>query len=686
MLDNTPEDGVEWGKHGKSPEDGGSVSSSAAKERRVPQQTESFTTTTLEQVRDLLNFSDQSSAVYQMERTLVAWVLMLRLDHDDLCSAWKDYGSDLEDFAINVVLQENHEQDDDDADEMLLLYLRLVCQVTARLPRNLYRKTVGESTMKLWSKLGQPLVISPNHVNKVTGLSAVWVDVCSTTNVYFQVDPTAIPKWIPFLFRFYRDRLLLNVPLADVLPTQVTNTNEKASTPQDETHAMNRTLRHILNGASNLNSVDFHETMLHSLSHASSLSRVPDSMATDMFDFVIVNRLLSISHDSTTIRRMWEQCCLQWILSRTGTASSQSGDPSSGSVTVVKEVILQRPEFLPHFRKWLLSLVISPDMESVTTRAMAWQALATLTNRYGWGWMIMDKSIAGIGIDEPIGIWNAKSGTATSISKINVGPAKLFCTWMRLASGELRIQLHSLYRKDIDGEENPKPPSSQHADLDSCEACARILQSGIAYTICLTEEQPHVASSLNADALLHLRQSFEESLWTSIEYLTLICDKQPPPILFSVMLSLFGTLLMEIDIFDLIHPDHAMIAGEDGSGTDRMLSSPQVIMSCLSRLLVMAKDPVLLPGLVHILTSIQNDDQGEIDPIKLRLLEKYLQKSLLVYLEWFWQHCPKTFLGEETKISLEADNIMQWALSCTDLFAELFDASISVDALREKSM
>jgi len=677
MLDNTSQDDVEGGKHGKTHGDGGSVSSSVTKETRVPQQTESSTTATLEQVRDLLNFSDKSSAVYQMERKLVAWVLMLRLNHDDLCSAWKDSGSDLEYFAINVLLQENHEQDDDAATDMLLLYLRLVCQVTSRLPTNLYSKTVGESAMKLWSKLVHQVV-----VNLVTGLSAAWVDVCSTSNVYFQVDQTAIPKWLPCLFRFYRDHLLLNVPLNDPLPAQGTNPNEKASTPQDETQAMNHTLRHILNRASNLNGLDLHETMLHTLSHASSLSRIPDSMATDMFDFVIVNRPHSTSHDSATIRCMWEQFCLQWIFSRTGTTSSQSGDPSSGSANVVKEVILQRPEFLPHFHKWLLSLVISPDMESVASRAMAWQALATLTSMYGWGWMILDTSTVGTGIDVPIGIWNSKSNSATSISKINIGPAKLFCTWMRLASGELRIQLQSLYLKEIADEEKP----SQHADLDSCEACARILQSGIAYIVRLTEEQPHVASSLNPDALLHLRQSLEESLWTSIEYLTLTCDTQRPPTLFSVILSLFGTLLMEVDIFDLMHTEHAMIAGEDGSGTDPILSSPQVIMSCLSRLLLVAQDPVLLPGLVHILSSIQSDTRGKIDPIKLQFLQKYLQKSLLAYLKWFWQHCPKTFLREEKERPLEADNIMQWALSCTDLFAELLDGSISVDALRDKPM
>jgi hypothetical protein len=156
--------------------------------------------------------------------------------------------------------------------------------------------------------------------------------------------------------------------------------------------------------------------------------------------------------------------------------------------------------------------------------------------------------------------------------------------------------------------------------------------------------------------------------------------------LYSAMLSLFGTLLTEVDIFDLIHPNHVRITNLDddsggrSSSTDDVAPSPQVILSCLNHVLPMVQDPILLPGLVHILSTVQDDGQGRTDPIKLELIQTLLKKSLLTYLECFWRtHSEQNVRKEGSRRPLEDGQILEWALSCTELFSELLDPSISLE-------
>lgn len=317
----------------------------------------------------------------------------------------------------------------------------------------------------------------------------------------------------------------------------------------------------------------------------------------------------------------------------------------------------------------------------------------------------------------------------------------MLCTWIRMASGELRIQLQLLMAasstedhvvKNVHQhqpeQQVPQGSSSsmvgvrQATGLPIGLACGRLLQSVVQYLIQLAD-QPHVSSNNNhisGDALLHLRQSLEQSLWTAVEYLSLLMiihpgtptttqmtlmrlttpltlQEDPRAALFPTILRLLGTLLMEVDIFDLLEKNHPFVTMEDEDEDDNEVdsgapnrnrephnisssSSPAVILTCLQGILPIAEDVSLLPGLVNILGDAEGDRDKE------ELLLQYLYDPLLDYLEWYWQrgssliHTTKTTTerGDNNTwmAKLLLDDSVLWACSCTELWVQL---SVSAD-------
>jgi len=660
------------------------------------------------------------------------------------------------------------DDDEDDDDELSLLYLQLVCQVTARLPTTVYPKRIGEA---IWKKFSHQLPFvkidvsssvrsslsssSSSSLDRPTTTTTtstipsypptcnagkswrIWSDVCWSADIYFQVDPLKASKWVPILFQFlYQDPSLHSLSTTS---SSSSTTKTAATTPDIGTSSqltrgkesramMIQTLSHILLHGSNstISLYDIHNTMLHLLARESILSSITDLMAMDMMDFVIIHNLFHHPQNDNdndddendddhikTIQSSWHRCCLQWILTQTISVSKSTrrknvSSSSSTTTPIVKRVLFQRPTFLPHFNQWLLSqLVISTDKDSMECRNMTWQVVATLTDLYGWGWMMtVPTTTTTMSMLERIpGPENVVSSTK------NFGSAKYFCTWMRLACGELRILLQSsllgrwdqeVSSSDANNNATTKESSESISFLEqdhTCEACAQIVQNGVTYILDLVDhhEQSHIGSILNTETVLYLRQSLEEALWTCVEYLTLITSTtttQNPSRIFTVILSLLGTLLMEVDIFSItISPNLIPDNDEDdedkeatlgGTSDDEMiLSSPRMILKCLSRVLPIAQDPILLPGLVHILSSIQNDEGGRIDKAKSELIQNYLQDSLRQYLDWFWQNHENenkrkffednnTVSGKPTTRTNVVDvDWIDWAVSCTELLEEM---------------
>jgi hypothetical protein len=210
-----------------------------------------------------------------------------------------------------------------------------------------------------------------------------------------------------------------------------------------------------------------------------------------------------------------------------------------------------------------------------------------------------------------------------------------------MASGEYIIQLQT-------------PSDSawlQATALPVGDACARLLISVVQYLVKL-EEEPH-RMLLSIEALLHFREALEQTLCTTVEYLQSIEGNGS----FSNMaIRLFGTLLIEVDIWDL------MVKGKH--------SSPEIILKCLEKILPTVEDYSLLPGLVNILGDAESEPKKHDQLVGL-------WEPLVDHLEGFWQQDTKA-------LSERMDDTVAWACSCTELWATLDSASVTSNTKKRR--
>lgn len=428
---------------------------------------------------------------------------------------------------------------------------------------------------------------------------------------------------------------------------------------------------------------------------------IPAAMVPSLLEWITSDPSQKSLMGGKNLRSAWNEWCLTWITTRSilQHASSPNKNPAN---SLFHQALLRDPDSISRLQRMLMSHVISPGASSnnkgdeSVSRAMAWQALVALVDVNGFEWMIL-KDTATTTVT-PLPTTAAKLGRAT-----------LLCTWIRLASGELRIQLQQLVAASTTPEEQQKhqpklSASSVHSTgarqatgLPIGLACGRLLQSVVQYLIALAD-QPHIQMPLSGDALLHLRQSLEQTLWTAVEYLSLTTNTNTTTMstssllpsmmdttlhddrasLFHSMLRLLGTLLMEVDIFDLLEKNHPplMLENDDDGNWDHVTSSsspsssPVVILTCLQGMLPIAEDPSLLPGLVHILGDAEGDQDKEV------LLLEYLYDPLLEYLEWYWQRGSTTMTSttgrnNPTISLLLLDDTVAWACSSTELWVQL---------------
>jgi hypothetical protein len=236
-----------------------------------------------------------------------------------------------------------------------------------------------------------------------------------------------------------------------------------------------------------------------------------------------------------------------------------------------------------------------------------------------------------------------------------LGNSTTLCTWIRLASGEWRIQLQQTTATTTKNSRASTSTTGNAAWLQAISlpvghTCARLLMSVVQFLVQL-EEQPH-QMPLSLEALLHLRQSLEQALWTTVEYLSTNDDDDSNSKSFSTTaIRLLGTLLMEVDIWDLMEKEQ-----HD--------STPQAILECLETILpTIEQDYSLLPGLVNILGDAESDSE------KQGQLVKHLSEPLVEYLEEFWKR--------DIGLAERLDDTIPWACTCTELWASLEDDDFS---------
>jgi len=228
--------------------------------------------------------------------------------------------------------------------------------------------------------------------------------------------------------------------------------------------------------------------------------------------------------------------------------------------------LLREPEIMNVMQKILLAHVVSPDKGAL--RAMAWQTIVQVIQSYGWRW------------------------SEKSISKV-----AYICTWCRLACGEYRIQLEE--------ELNLLSQSNRTLILDGC---GKLMLSVVRYLVDF-DERPDKTIPLDTESIFHLRQSLEETLYTTSEYLNTFkgdsCKQS------TIVLDLWSQLFSET----------------------YLPTSDKSVITCFKKLLIESDDVSLMRALAHYLTTVNLKD-SECDEADV---EHGLIDSIIAFTERSWQ-------------------------------------------------
>jgi hypothetical protein len=206
---------------------------------------------------------------------------------------------------------------------------------------------------------------------------------------------------------------------------------------------------------------------------------------------------------------------------------------------------------------------------------MAWTTLASLVEAFGFNWM------------------NATTGS------LSLGNATAMCTIVRLAAGEWRIQLGRLC-VEVDTE------------AFQLESCGRVIVAALQYALQFTDESlPMIPSA----ALLHLRDSFQDALHATVQYLCHPVQHANVQVLVGRVLA---SLLMEFDVWEGL---------PDGISTDETLEALRVALGS-------TEDPRdMLPCLMMVLASADSSRNN------VSFLESHnlLGDTLVNVLVSFWK-------------------------------------------------
>ncbi|KAG7345000.1 pyridoxal-dependent decarboxylase [Nitzschia inconspicua] len=159
---------------------------------------------------------------------------------------------------------------------------------------------------------------------------------------------------------------------------------------------------------------------------------------------------------------------------------------------------LRDPSLMTNLQNILLAHAVSPD--DGAHRATSWRTASAVVNKIGWKW-----------------------GASSSVNSP-------ICIWARLASGEWRLQL----------EKGKKLSLQDQAVLDEC---GHMMISVVRFLVNF-DANPADPKTLDAEALLHTKESVEESFLAASEYLA-----SPPPLNFQpIVAEVWCELLPELDL------------------------------------------------------------------------------------------------------------------------------------------
>lgn len=244
----------------------------------------------------------------------------------------------------------------------------------------------------------------------------------------------------------------------------------------------------------------------------------------------------------------------------------------------------------------LMLFYISYSSSSVEMQSLAWTTLATMVDVFCFDWMMM-------------------SGSGT------LGNATSLCTMLRLASGEWRIQLGRLV---VD--EKSESDESAMMILDSC---GRVICAALHHVVHLAEERQE-KFQMQASALLHVRDSLQDALHATVQYL---CHARQQPRATTVAGRVLGSLLTEFNVWDGL---------PNGVDTDETLQALSVVLQHHEE-----NPGALLQCLVMVLASVEGPSYC------IKFLDKHhlLGKTLVDFLVSFWKNSVTMDVDEDDATS-----------------------------------
>jgi len=324
---------------------------------------------------------------------------------------------------------------------------------------------------------------------------------------------------------------------------------------------------------------------------------------------------------SASVSSSWARVLLLCLLSSAAAAASTRADTETAQIQPPTSIACE------DVTRLVLACVVSTSTttESEDLRSLAWSVVTSLVDAWGWGWLV-------------------GTNPSTDDSSTKLGRGSKLCTLLRLASGELSIQL-GLQTMVTDDERAPE------SRLRIVQACSKFMMQVLGLVVQLADAMDEdvgddddvdgpTTISLSSEALLHVRRSLEDAMYSSAQYLGIaekIREVQQEAIDVAVI-QLLGGLLSEFDIFEKQYFDPTPAAkqsqDQDGGSNGRQNEVLSGVRAALDNRYIEAQQS-LLPGLLALIATCEGDES------RISLLNEFdiLGEPLVNFMKSYWDEC-----------------------------------------------
>ena len=655
-------------------------------------------------IEHLLNFdstitphddaSPSSSLTYADERQLVALVLLANpniVDSDSFQKLWKSHGSVLQLFCERILRRHPTKQKiQEDAEELVVVEpftitrARLVATVLARMlsvpTTSDNDKILQNDSMIMMKRLLEfvcalegkaPRGISLPLITQTLECLAVYA------SQHFTADETPDGHLISLVHEFLGPLWICYMRGITASSMEVTALNETKMPSDDQ--LMEQTLKTILLKAysdtsygKNGEIASCSDTLLQSWKE-----QLQRSME-DFYRNTLLRIFMQSKNDGVGVESivLWlERALKNLYLSSKGEPIEQSKNQQltekrsnyslqhlpqdiqrswHETLLLFTKVLPAHPSFLGMLNtiripvvQLILAHIVSPigTDTSEELRLLAWTACATWVDRLeGYDWMLVDDMNTKTSSSVPIPV-------DVKASSKSIGSAAYLCAMIRLASGEWRIQLG--FRLSIrEGEIQPKQRSSDEHRMGIMQGCAQVLASLVSYLTKIAEDiekkDRDKKRFISPEALLHLKDSLEDGLQATANYLFQIAQASSTPTLNqedAVIADLLAAFLSEFDIFD----EHTNL------DTSEIVTALSLAMKSSDNIKSQA---LLMAGLIGVL-EVARDDSFRV--LLLREHSMLDESNMVNFLSSYWTRSGSSL----TKTNLSS---VPWACHLTELW------------------